>query len=87
MKLRFIAIMWFWSFVVLILIVGCRGNGWMKPPGPLKQQQANAVVHDPYPQSDLGPNDAASRPPSYANPLPEAVRNRIVKDSMPWVSR
>jgi hypothetical protein len=35
----------------------------------------------------LGPNDAASRPPSYANPLPEAVRNRIVKDSMPWVSR
>lgn len=57
----------------------------MQPPGPLQQQQATAVIHDPYPQADLGPSDAGSRPPAYQNPLPEAVRNRLKHDSMPWV--
>ncbi len=66
---------------------GCRGGHWFGPPGPLQQQQSTAVVHDPYPQNDIGPFDAASRPPDYQNPLPEPVRNRIGPDSMPWLGR
>lgn len=66
---------------------GCRGGHWWGPPGPLQQQQSSAVVHDPFPQNDIAPYDAASRPPDYQNPLPEPVRNRIVPDSMPWLGR
>jgi len=67
---------------------GCRGgNPFFPPPGPLNNQQASAVIHDPYPDRDIAPYDAGSRPPGYENPLPEPVRNRIVKDSMPWLGR
>jgi hypothetical protein len=51
------------------------------------QQQANAIVHDPFPDSDIGPSDPSARPPSYQQPLPEPVRNRIVPDAMPWLGR
>ncbi len=67
--------------------LGCRGTNWFAPPGPLQQQQASAVVHDPYPQNDIGPYEAGARPPGYENPLPEPVRSRIVQDSMPWIGR
>ena len=50
--------------VALLSTIGCRGfQGFFTPPGPLNKQQASAVVHDPYPQNDIGPYDAASRPP------------------------
>ena len=68
-------------------IGGCRGKNWCAPPGPMKQQQASATIHDPYPQNDIGPYEAASRPPSYQDPLPLPVRNRIVPDHMPWLGR
>ena len=67
-------------------IAGCRGQGLFPAPS-IKQQQASAVVHDPFPQNDIAPYEAASRPPSYQEPLPEPVRNRIVPDSMPWLGR
>ncbi|MBL6723676.1 MAG: membrane or secreted protein [Rubripirellula sp.] len=73
--------------LVPFLITGCRGTQLLPPAGPMNQQQADAVVHDPFPQNDIGPYDAASRPPSYQQPLPEAVRNRIVPDQMPWLGR
>ncbi|MGV3485806.1 MAG: membrane or secreted protein [Planctomycetaceae bacterium] len=65
---------------------GCRHGGFAIP-GPMQQQQASAVIHDPYPARDIAPYDAASRPPGYEQPLPEPVRNRIVRDSMPWLGR
>jgi hypothetical protein len=68
-------------------LAGCRAGGLFPPPGPLNQQQANAIVHDPYPQNDIAPYEAASRPPSYQEPLPEPVRNRLVPDAMPWLGR
>lgn len=78
----------FFALIVVSGFGGCHGGGrWLAPPGPLNQQQASAVIHDPYPQNDIGPSEAGARPPSYQNPLPEPVRNRIVKDSMPWASR
>ncbi len=73
--------------MTVMFIAGCRGGGFFPPPGPMKQQQANAVVHDPFPENDIAPYEAASRPPSYQQPLPEPVRNRIVADAMPWLGR
>jgi len=67
--------------------VGCRGHRFFPPPGPMNQQQARAVIHDPYPLDDIAPTDQGSRPPSYQQPLPEPVRNRIVPDAMPWLGR
>jgi len=69
--------------VLVISSIGCRGNSLFPAPGPLNKQQASAVIHDPYPARDIAPYDAASRPPGYEQPLPEPVRNRIFKDSMP----
>ena len=71
----------------IVALSGCRGTQLLPPAGPLNQQQANAVIHDPFPQNDIAPYDAGSRPPSYQQPLPEAVRNRLVPDQMPWLGR
>ena len=79
-----------WGVVVVLAVTsfaGCRGHQFWSPPGPMKQQQANAIVHDPFPDNDIAPYEAASRPPSYQQPLPEPVRNRIVPDHMPWLGR
>jgi hypothetical protein len=70
----------------ILFNTGCR-SGWFPAPGPLNRQQADAVVHDPYPALDIAPNDLGARPPGYEQPLPEPVRNRLVKDSMPWLGR
>ncbi|MDA8743650.1 membrane or secreted protein [Rubripirellula amarantea] len=61
--------------------LGCRGQGVLPPAGPMLRQQSQAIINDPFPQNDIGPYEAASRPPDYQQPLPEAVRNRIHRDS------
>ena len=66
----------------LAMLTGCRGQGLFPPAGPMNQQQAQAVVHDPFPQNDIAPFEAASRPPDYQQPLPEPVRNRIGRDAL-----
>jgi hypothetical protein len=71
----------------VVCLAGCRGRRLLEPPGPILQQQANAIVHDPFPQNDIAPYEAASRPPAYQQPLPEPVRNRLVPDAMPWLGR
>ena len=75
------------SAVVCIGLTGCRGHCLLPPAGPLWLQQARAVIHDPFPQTDIAPGDHGIRPPSYQNPIPEPVRNRIVPDAMPWLGR
>nr|WP_255712974.1 membrane or secreted protein [Rhodopirellula sp. JC740] len=77
------------SALVLLagLSTGCRNKGFLPAPGTMNQQQARAVVHDPYPLTDIGPNDQASRPPSYQQPLPGPVRDRLSADAMPWLGR
>tara|TARA_R110002073_G_scaffold176633_3_gene334346 strand:+ start:17630 stop:17956 length:327 start_codon:yes stop_codon:yes gene_type:complete len=73
--------------LLFLCFAGCRGGGWLPPAGTMNQQQANAIVHDPFPQNDIAPYEAASRPPSYQQPLPEPVRNRLIPDAMPWLGR
>ncbi len=68
------------TLVACLGSVGCR-NGGFRPPGPMLQQQHQAMINDPFPQNDIAPYEAASRPPSYQLPRPEAVQNRIYRDS------
>ncbi|WP_286177739.1 hypothetical protein [Stieleria mannarensis] len=69
-------------------ITGCQSlvqRGWIAPPGPMNYQQANAVVHDPFPQADIGPDDKSIRPPDYQNPLSLPVRNQMKNQVTPWL--
>lgn len=69
--------------------LGCRSlvnNGWIAPPGPMNYQQANAVVHDPFPQADIGHNDHSMRPPDYQTPLALPVRNQMKNQVAPWLA-
>ena len=79
MKIRILAVV---VGGVTLLALGCRSH--CAPPGPMEFQQSRAVVNDPFPLEDIGPTDSAIRPPGFEQPLPEPVRDRIVKDSMPW---
>jgi hypothetical protein len=81
-------------FVIAMLLfagcaLGCRsGNPWFcGPQGTIHQQQSEALIHDPYPQRDIAPYDAASRPRDFVNPLPEPVRNRITPQTQIWTAR
>jgi hypothetical protein len=63
---------------------GCKAHGTKPvfgPPGTLEQQRANAVMHDPYPLTDVGPTLLDGRPRDYYRPVPEAVRNRMYLDA------
>lgn len=77
------------AIVVLSVVVsaGCRGRSFLPPAGTMNQQQANAIVHDPFPLDDIAPTDLGARPPNYQQPVPEPVRNRIISDAMPWLGR
>ena len=75
-------------FAVVQCAVGCQAivnRGWIAPPGPMNYQQANAVIHDPFPQADIGPDDHSIRPPDYQNPLPLPERNQTVTQLVPWI--
>jgi hypothetical protein len=75
--------------VSLTLVAGCNHlhqRGCIAPPGPMNYQQANATVHDPFPQDDIGPTDASMRPPDYQNPLPLPVRNQMKNQVAPWLA-
>jgi hypothetical protein len=70
---------------------GCRGgHQWpwpFQPQGTMHHQQSDAIVHDPYLMPDIAPDDNATRPRDFQNPLPEPVRNRIVPSSQIWTTR
>ena len=72
---------------IIATLAGCHGRRLCDPPGPLIYQHSQAVINDPFPQDDIGPSDATMRPPGYERPLPQAVRSRIVKDTMPQMIR
>lgn len=57
----------------------------LAPPGPMNYQQAHAVVHDPFPQADIGPDDKSMRPPDYQNPLALPVRSQMKNQVAPWL--
>ena len=71
---------------LIVSFAGCQGPRPWDPPGPLNYQHSQAAINDPFPMDDLGPSDATMRPPGFEQPLPQAVRTRIVKDTMATAS-
>jgi hypothetical protein len=74
------------QFFCLALVVAASGCGTPRAyqfwhPGNIQTQRLRATVHDPYPDPDQGPIVMGGRPRDYAEPLPEAVKNRIYADS------
>jgi hypothetical protein len=68
-----------------VSLAGCRGRPLLPAPGPLNQQQSRAVVHDPFPQPDIGVDEAAARPRDYQHPLPQPRRDRMFWEG--WFNR
>lgn len=64
---------------VATLLVGCNGTV-RKPsflnPGNTSTQRYNAIVHDPYPLDDVGPEIVGGRPREYQDPVPEVRRSQ-----------
>ena len=46
-------------------------------PGWAHQQRGEAIVHDPYPLDDVGPEVVGGRPREYQRPVPEVERARM----------
>lgn len=53
--------------------------------GSIDRQKARAVVIDPYPLNDIGPEVVGGRPREFAYPMPEASRNELTARP-PWNS-
>jgi hypothetical protein len=54
----------------LFFLSGCSGNRLdLGPPGTIGMQREKAVIHDPYPSTDLGPPIMGGRPAGFDLPL------------------
>ena len=53
---------------------GCLAPPRLCGPGSERQQQGRAQLFEPYPESELGPAVAGSRPREYTNPRAEVLR-------------
>jgi hypothetical protein len=66
----------------LLVSTGCNvQRPQLAHPGPMVHQQHYATLHDPYPDTEAGPEVVGGRPLSYMKQLPEAVRSRHLVDS------
>ncbi len=70
------------ALTVAPLTMGCNHRPLCAPPGSIASQQSRAVVHDPFPQNDMGAIEYAGRPREYQKPLPEPVRNQLYRDAV-----
>lgn len=77
--------------VMALCLGGCQGSQagsqrWGGGPfgqGSIDRQKNRAVVFDPYPLNDIGPEVVGGRPRGFMNPLPEAKRNQLTEKG-PW---
>lgn len=79
---RLLAIKLLFACAALTSFAGCasRPRGWGLPggQGTVERQKSRAVVHDPYPLNDIGPEVVGGRPREYSNPQAEPVRQHAV---------
>lgn len=78
---------WISGLLVSLSVAGAVGCHWpgFYHPGTAPYQRYQATLHDPYPDTDLGPAVVGGRPRDFEKPLPEPVRNRWLQDS--WWKR
>ncbi len=72
--------------LLLVSLAGCAnrpGWGFAGGQGTIERQKARAVVHDPYPLNDIGPEVVGGRPREFYNPQPEPVRQHNVDMQFP----
>lgn len=66
--------------LALLLLVpplgGCQIRPDQGPPGTVYYQRSRAVVHDPFPNPDIGPPIEGARPLEYERPLSEVKQNQ-----------
>lgn len=78
----------FASLIVLIAVSsGCasrRGWGFPWGQGTVDRQESRAVVHDPYPLNDIGPEVDGGRPRGFTNPLSEHNRQQFTQPALDW---
>jgi len=53
-------------------------------PGPAGFQRNNALLFDPYPSDDLGPEIVGGRPRGFQKPPQEITRSRQQSPLAPW---
>ena len=79
---------WIQVAALALLLVVISGCGWLRPrgsgPGDIYYQRNNAVLHDPYPDNDAGPEMVGVRPREYQKPRAEPVRSRLMRDAWWW---
>ncbi|MEN0111095.1 MAG: hypothetical protein AAF805_10270 [Planctomycetota bacterium] len=70
--------------VLVAAVIGCgphlRTPRWFDP-GNAATQRYEAIYHDPYPLSDVGPEVEGARPRGYQAPVPEVARARQARSS------
>lgn len=67
---------------LLAISCGCsRSRPLLAPPGPIRQQQYGASIHDPYTDNELGPAVVGGRPRDFMEPLAEPVRSRPLRNN------
>lgn len=74
---------WCMAFGTLLAVAAAGCKTTAKPnwfdPGTAKEQKARAIVHDPYPENDVGPRIEGVRPREYDRPLSEVDRARLLQ--------
>ena len=66
--------------MLILAVAGCAnrpGWGFRGAQGTIDRQKARAVVHDPFPLNDIGPEVIGGRPREFYNPQPEATRQQL----------
>lgn len=68
---------------LLGLVAGCsHPRPLLAPQGPIHYQQHNASYHDPYSDTDAGPEVVGGRPRDFQKPNAETVRGRWYVDNV-----
>jgi hypothetical protein len=68
------ALRWVCGLILIIPVSGCHLQPNFGPPGTIGEQRARAIVHDPFPDNDLGPEIVSGRPREWNRPSAEPKR-------------
>jgi len=64
------------SILIFATLAGCAlQRSPLADPGDGEYQRTRALIHDPYPDPDIGPDVVGGRPREFQVPQPEPVRN------------
>jgi hypothetical protein len=71
-----------WLPTVVLLLTACGCNLYHRPlgaPGTIQTQRLDAVIHDPFVDTNAGPEVVGGRPRDFQRPLTESERSQLVR--------